>query len=334
MNDHADLELIAAFREGLLDPAAGHRIGRHLSGCATCARRQAALDEVTARLADTPRPPLPSALAQRLDAVLAAETAAAEAAGDAEAATGTAISQTVRGSGEPRHPLARHGRRVARERARRDQAVNGPGREYSGHGRSGRGAITRERSGRDRSGHGVLTIALRPLAAAAAVCLLAGGGYLLVRSVTQNSPVATSSAPAAGKKQNKSGAALSPRLQMSGRPVAPAEAFAVVHSKTAYRPGQLRAQALSVAQRQGWVLSGGKVGEMPMEGLGGSPSLQGCLRQATHDQQPLLVDVASYQGRPAMIIIATESGGAVGHVWVVKLGCSSANGEVIAKSGP
>jgi hypothetical protein len=330
MNDHADLELIAAFREGLLDPAAGHRIGRHLSGCATCARRQAALDEVTTRLADTPLPPLPPALAQRLDAVLAAEMAA----GDAEAAMGSDLSRTVSGSGEPRHPLARHGRRVARERARGDQAVNGPGREYSGQGRSGRGAAARERSGRDRSGHGMLTIALRPLAAAASVCLLAGGGYLLVRSVTQNSPVATSSAPAAGKQQNKSGAALSPRLQMSGRPVAPAQAFAVVHSKTAYRPGRLRAQALSVAQRQGWVLSGGKVGEMPMEGLGGSPSLQGCMRQVTHGQQPLLVDVASYQGRPAMIIIATESGGAVGRVWVVKLGCSSTNGEVIATSGP
>ena len=330
MNDHADLELIAAFREGLLDPAAGERIGRHLSGCAACAQRQAALDEVTTRLADAPLPPLPPALTQRLDAVLAAETAAVVAG----AATGTASNETAGSSGERRQHLARHFHRLAREQAGRDRAVNGPG-GHSGQGRSGHGPAGRQQSGRDRSGHSVLAIAFRPLAAVASVCLLAGGAYLLVRAVTHHSPPATSSPPAAGRQQNRSGAALSPRVQMSGRQVAPAEAFAVVHSNTLYQRGRLPAQALSVVQRYGSkVLSPGRVGDMPMEGLGGNSSLQGCLRQVTHGQQPLLVDMARYQGRPAMVIIATESGGAVGQVWVVSPGCSSTNGEVMATSGP
>src|SRR5260370_32239906 len=74
MSEHADLELIAAFHEGLLDRAAGDRLARHLSGCAVCTQRQAALDDVTARLAAAPPPPLPPGLAERLDAALAAQT--------------------------------------------------------------------------------------------------------------------------------------------------------------------------------------------------------------------------------------------------------------------
>ena len=86
MNDHADLELIAAFREGLLDRAASEWVGRHLSGCASCAQHRSALDEVTVRLAEAPELPLPPVLARRLDAVLAAEVAAAGAAAAENAA--------------------------------------------------------------------------------------------------------------------------------------------------------------------------------------------------------------------------------------------------------
>ena len=92
MNDHADLELIAAFREGLLDQAAGEWVGRHLSGCTSCAQHQSALDEVTVRLAEAPELPLPPVLARRLDAVLAAEVAAAGAAAAEDAATETAAT--------------------------------------------------------------------------------------------------------------------------------------------------------------------------------------------------------------------------------------------------
>ncbi len=77
MNDHADLDLIAAFREGLLDPATSERVGRHIDGCATCASRKAALDEVTSLLAQAPTPALPQQVAHRLDAALAAEIATA-----------------------------------------------------------------------------------------------------------------------------------------------------------------------------------------------------------------------------------------------------------------
>ncbi len=316
MNDHVDIGLIAAFREGLLEPAAGDRVGRHLSGCAACAQRQAALEQVTARLAEAPSPRLPPELGRRLDAALAAEIADCEAVMDI---------------GDGRRPRARRANRPARERVGRERAWHRPaGREPAGHGLG-----SRERSGRQRPSRGVMATALRPLAAAASVCLLAGGGYLLVRSVTQNSPGAPSSAAAAGKQRAKSGAALAPRVPMSGQPSRSAEAFTIVGSGTNYLPPQLRVQALSVAQRYGGTVpSAGKTGEMPMQPSRANPSLPGCLHRVTGGQQPLLVDMARYDGRSAIVIIATESGDAVGRLWVVGMGCSSADGEVITTSRP
>jgi hypothetical protein len=353
MNDHADLELIAAFREGLLDQAAGEWVGRHLSGCTSCAQHQSALDEVTVRLAEAPELPLPPVLARRLDAVLAAEVAAAEvaAAGAAAAedaatetaATGPAAAETSAGERDARQarqvhraPPERAGSRSARrEPARRERA----GREPARRERAGREPARRERAGheparRERAGRSVMAIALRPLAAAASICLLAGGGYLLAHTFTQHSPVASTSARSAGKQQGRSGAALSPRMPMHGQSVPAAKAVVVVRSGTTYQRVNLGAQAAAVARRYAAKIpSPAKVGNIPVQPFRISPSLSGCLLRVTGGIQPLVVDMAAYQGHQAMVIIAPGSSRARGHVWVVDRVCSASSGDVIATSG-
>jgi hypothetical protein len=329
MNDHADLELIAAFREGLLDRAASEWVGRHLSGCASCAQHRSALDEVTLRLAEAPELPLPPVLARRLDAVLAAEVAAAGAAAAENAAedsaTGTAAVETSAASRE-RHPLqARQVHLAPPERAGSGSAR----RDRAARDRAGRGPARRERAGR-----GVMAIAMRPLAAAASICLLAGGGYLLAHTFTQHSPVAPTSARSGGKQQGRSGAALSPRMPMHGQWVPAAEAVIVVRSGTTYQRVKLGAQAAAVAKRYAAKIpSPAKAGNIPVQPFRISPSLSGCLLRVTGGIQPLVVDMAAYQGHQAMVIIAPGSSRARGHVWVVDPVCSASSSDVIATSG-
>src|SRR6266498_5634549 len=173
MNDHADFDLIAAFREGLLDQESGELVGHHLGSCALCAERRAALDEVTTRLADDPTPPLPPQLAQRLDAALAAEIAVAHREATAAARNGTQDTEPVTEpvtapAPAPPHVRRPHATRHSKEPARRRLAA----------------------------------AMLRPLAAAAAVLVVAGGGYLAFRAFAPGS----SSAPSAVRPATSLGA--------------------------------------------------------------------------------------------------------------------------------
>ena len=241
MNKHEDLELIAAFREGLLEP------GRvvtgstgHLSGCAVCAQRQAALDEVTAAIERAAPAPLPPSLAQRLDAALAAEVAAARAAA-ADASGSAAVSgqgeHSTRSEHSAGHGVAAGHSRVPAPHARRRPAGRAP---------AGRAPDASRPGGRGRPGGRLMAVAMRPLTAAAAVCLLAGGGYLLANSLTHPAPGTSASGPSRTQgRQIRSGgvaahaAMVAPQLRIG--------ASAVVRSGTSYRSGQLAAQAAAVA---------------------------------------------------------------------------------------
>jgi hypothetical protein len=75
MRGHVDAESLALCAEGLLSRRRTARVRAHLTGCAACARTATALGEVTTRLSQVPAPPLPAAVAARLDAALSAESA-------------------------------------------------------------------------------------------------------------------------------------------------------------------------------------------------------------------------------------------------------------------
>jgi hypothetical protein len=55
-------------------------------------------------------------------------------------------------------------------------------------------------------------------------------------------------------------------------------------------------------------------------------ALQGCVLHLTGNVKPQLIDLATYQGKPAYVI-ATAS-----RVWVVGLGCTAQHLELIASA--
>ncbi|HTT55080.1 MAG TPA: zf-HC2 domain-containing protein [Streptosporangiaceae bacterium] len=87
MSRHVDAESLARYAEGLLGRRGAARVRTHLSGCAACSRTAAQLTGVSARLSQVPVPPIPSAVAARVDAALSAETARAAAPGPAAPGT-------------------------------------------------------------------------------------------------------------------------------------------------------------------------------------------------------------------------------------------------------
>ena len=75
MTDHPPLEELAEAAESLLVPERAARIEAHLRDCGDCRHRAADLDAVQAELSATPALVMPTGVADRLDRVLAAESA-------------------------------------------------------------------------------------------------------------------------------------------------------------------------------------------------------------------------------------------------------------------
>jgi hypothetical protein len=77
---HLDTDVLAEFRAGLITGRRGARITAHLGGCERCTALDEQLAGVRSLLASVPAPTMPDSVAQRLDAVLAAEVAQRTAA--------------------------------------------------------------------------------------------------------------------------------------------------------------------------------------------------------------------------------------------------------------
>jgi anti-sigma factor RsiW len=72
---HLSIDELADAAEGLLDPDRAAVVESHLTGCAECRGQSEALREVTAALRADVSPPMPDAVAHRLQEVAAAESA-------------------------------------------------------------------------------------------------------------------------------------------------------------------------------------------------------------------------------------------------------------------
>ena len=70
---HLDTDVLAEFRAGLITGRRGVKIAAHLAGCDRCTALDDKLTGVSVLLASVPAPPIPDNVAQRLEAVLAAE---------------------------------------------------------------------------------------------------------------------------------------------------------------------------------------------------------------------------------------------------------------------
>ncbi|SDT43131.1 hypothetical protein SAMN04488543_4354 [Friedmanniella luteola] len=98
MADHPSIDDLADAAEGLLDPGRSRWVADHVPGCASCQRTVAALGQVSATLAAEPAPTMPPAVAARLAAAVAVESAH-------RAAVPVLAPRTVRP--QPRHSLGR-----------------------------------------------------------------------------------------------------------------------------------------------------------------------------------------------------------------------------------
>ena len=298
MRAHADAETLTAFREELLSRRKAARMSAHLAACSHCAGLDAELTEVSALLTRSTAPPIPDALTARIEAAIAAEAAARAAT----AADGTvAVGAAGAGTGP------------------RDRAAP-PSRPPGGPGRS--------------------RLALRAAAVTAAVVVVAGSGYGVARLLSGHPASSTSAGrgSAAAPAPGTNGKA--PRMSAggsgsSGRGAAAGSSAAsplVVSSSTNYQPGQLEAQVSAVLTQHG---ARAAVGHSPGPAPANQPAASilrtpACVPHVTGGQRPLLVDLAKYQGRPAIVIVIPGATPGTLRALVVAGGCTATTSHLLA----
>jgi hypothetical protein len=257
---------------------------RHLEVCAACRSALGDQVEVGALLRREPDlAPMPADVAARLDTALAAAVAARPA---------------VR-SGEPTEGTGR-----ARPVGTDDRMVEGNVLSISS-GSSGRPG---------RLGRLAESRVTKSLVAAAAVALIAAGGFAAVHRNASNdrASAGASASTAGGAKAAAPGAALA--------------AVPIRASGTAYTSANIRAkvtQQLAVAPST----TAGSA-HQPATGtdattLSTPAGLQACLTalQAPPSVPPLLVDLATFNGKPAAVLVLPDSSG-VKQLWVVSRTCA------------
>lgn len=171
---------------------------------------------------------------------------------------------------------------------------------------------------------------LRILSAAAAAIVVAGGGTMVARtvmnsSITSEASKAQSAAPA--QQQDDRSAAgtgaevASPNSAPEVRSGATGDQYAIAGSGTDYRERTLGAQVAAELR------SGGHKVSPPAESS--VQRLTACVRRIAPNRQPLLVDVAGYEGRPATIIALPSDAAGRMDIWVVGPACSATTSDVI-----
>jgi hypothetical protein len=340
---------MADFRAGLLPARKAASISAHLSACPRCAELDAQLAAVTSLLAATPTPPMPAGLVARLDAVLAAE-AAARAAGTDAAVAGSAppapsstappvtappatappatappatappaTAPPAPGGGAIPQPAGRSAPpRISRRPGHRRPA----GARPAGRG-PGRGG-TRPPS----------WLALRLATAAAAIVLVAGGGYAIAQLVSSGTP-ATTAGPALSAPHSMSGQSSAHRSVASGFVPAAGPAarlqLPVVHSGTRYRAGLLPAQVRLVLRRFTAPAPSPSAAHVPRPAAAPAafPQLATCVSRVAGAAVPRLIDIASYHGHPVAVIVVPVPGSSTVRVWLVGTACPAHGGDVI-----
>jgi Putative zinc-finger len=332
MRPHVGAKTLARYRQGDLTARRNARIGAHLAGCARCRARSEDLAGVTTLLASVHPPPIPQHLTARIQAALATEAAARAGeqalAGKARPGEQAAAAAAPAGTGPGRTGPAGTG-----------PAANGrhPRQEMPRHGR---------RPGLRRLGS---PVALRALAAAAAVVLLAGGVYELIQLGASSTSSSSAGSPAAGPEVT------APASQSRGAPAAGlalpyqhaggTASITAVMSGTHYTPGNLSGQVAAQLARHGQnsavagpnaagpdqthspaAVSGGQAGT-----FGGIPvpALAGCVNRIAAGGHVLLVDVARYQGARATVIVTQPAAGGPEQIWVVGPGCSASRSDLL-----
>lgn len=317
MRGHADAATLAAFREELLSARKAAQVSAHLAACPRCAALEAQLAEVTTLLNHASAPPMPDALTARIQAALAAEAAARTTADAPHAALAPEAVPAMQGAAGYDGAQGTNGHR----------AGDGPGRRPG------------------RRGHGRSWLALRVAAVTAAVAVVAGGGYGVAQLLTRGGPIlhgaasGTGAAPAVRVTSPVMGPSAGGLNEGPGSPSgtgrtahSSTRATLVLSSGTNYEPSRLAAQASALLARQN-TSSSSAARPLPVAPAQRQaalfPHLQACLIHVGKGQHPLLVDLARYQGHPALIVVLPPTNGGQPEALAVAPGCNSTTARVL-----
>ncbi|HEV2375365.1 MAG TPA: hypothetical protein VGS19_24795 [Streptosporangiaceae bacterium] len=309
MRGHPDPDTLAAFREQLLHRRRAARVAAHLSGCPRCAAADAGLAQVSTLLASVTMPPMPAELTTRIESALAAEAATRAAQPTPQTAVGAPQATAPQ-------PAVPNGTRTHQRRQ-----TPRPSRPWTG-------------------------VVLRVAAATAAVAVAAGGGYGLVRLLSNGTSASYAPSGAVNAKSDHAieGQGNSPAAPAGSALGAMALGYQVVASHTDYQPRELAAQVNTLladhsvphgmhapvparTRQPGWT-NGPVPATQQMSGA--SARLNTCVVAATGGRRPRIVDTAHYRGQPATVIVmpATATGT---QVIVVGAGCSAGNPDVLTR---
>ena len=323
MRGHADAATVAAFREELLSARKAAQVSAHLAACPRCAALEAQLAEVTTVLSRATAPPMPDALTARIQAALAAEAAA-------RATDAPPLAAAAAGAGAAAPGAAGHDGSPGTNGQDRTRRAAGSRTGWRGHGRS--------------------WLALRVAAVTAAVAVIAGAGYGVAQLLTASPAVtgaASRAAPGGAAAPNIRVKGPVPRMSAGGFNAAPASGPAsgtgssagtfaplVISSGTNYQPATLAAQASTVLARLARSAhSSARPGPTlaPRQNQASLfPHLQSCLIHIASGQRPLLVDLARYQGHPALVVVLPSTNGGQPRALVLAPGCTSTTAHVLA----
>jgi hypothetical protein len=298
-----DAESLALCAEGLLSRRRSGRIRSHLAGCPECAAAQARLTEVPALLARVPPPPLPAAIAARLDAARSAE-AARRAAPDPETVPEQAGPARPPGTASRPRASRPRGPRLRMPVAARVLAIAGVLVVAGGVGY----AVSQSSSPSSTSSSSSAGSAAPPSAVAGPA-----------------SRSAASVPPAAGQ-----GGGVQFTVRHSGTAyrkstlAAQAAAVRATHSAGLNSPATSSAGLNSPGKA-----SGGLARQAPGSALAGCVDKVASLARVPAGQVRL-VDQARYQGHPATVIVVQASTAQPGTVYVAGDRCSASRADILA----
>jgi Putative zinc-finger len=341
MTRHVSAEKLARSRDGDLSRAAARRVAAHLAGCARCQADADALAALPALLASTQLPPMPDHLAARVETALITESADRAAGSPARH---PARAGAARRSGVPRWV-------VTDEQAPRRARPPGPARRILATaaavaviGGGGYALVSGLGNGSSGSSSSASGSSAQNSAAGPAAAVPSAAGSSFGRSAPSasgnNGPVRPGVASPSDFGMVDSGPA--EQYSHAGHTVR----FTPVRTSTNYLAAQLGPQATATLARVRASppgLAGGSAGHTSSghgaagQGSAGAFSaaalarLPGCVGRVAGGQAVLLVDLASFQGAPAIIIVTAPPGSAAGtQVWAVAAACSSSGADVLA----
>jgi hypothetical protein len=291
---HLDTDVLAEFRAGLITGRRGARITAHLGGCERCTALDQQLAGVRSLLASVPAPALPDGVAQRLDTVLAAEVAQRNAAGRTAA----------RGEVAPADQAERAGGDGTRE----SPAPRRPG-----------------------GNRGFRLLALRVLAPAAAVVVLAAGGYGLTRinlgsstgsAASTTAGGAVRSAPSVASGAESAGHVNAPAARPSKAAAVPRGIARAGFSLVAGQRNLTRANLAQQVRVELLVPDSARRTQTP------TPQLRGCVAKLADGHTVELAESVHFEGRPATLVVART--GAEDTAWIAAPDCSDTYRHVLA----